>query len=592
MARAAVLIGANRTGHLPALQDAAAGARRMAQWALAQGMAPHRVRVFTDEAGPIDVAAIRRAIRELVDSGALEQLIVYFAGHGVNIRYGEYWLLSDAPEDASAAVNVEGSVVLARRCGIGHVVFISDACRTAAEGVQAQGVTGTEIFPNDPVPGPEHPVDLFFAATLGRPALEVKDPAVSTAAFKGIYTAALVDAISGQLPQALTRIQVQGEAMDVVRPRPLKALLLAELPRRLAALRLPLTVTQVPDARITSDDNAWLARIKPPVAPTPTAAPIAPVIVTPEAQAQTRLAAALDVSAPVPPAAPPSRGAAAAGAVLRRLRHAGPPPPTPTKPTGDETEDGLSFDTGCGLQVAGGEVREASSSQARAERTPDPTRVRVHLPHAAPGAVVLLRLQDDSGTLLPALRGFVTRLRIEDGELADVAFEPLRGTPRWPAFAAAAPALHALREVVSEAARENTFRPEPDVADRLAERMVYGGHLDPALALYAVHAWHELQRADRIPPLARALRDDLGVDLFDLDLLSPVGARTPCPPGTPRLPPVPLLSRGWALLSALGAPLPAGLAGIERHLLPSLWTHFDREGCDRLQDLIATRRLP
>ena len=69
MARAAILIGANRTGHLPTLQDAAAGARRMEQWALAQGMAPHRVRVFTDEAGPIDVAAIRRAIRATANTG-------------------------------------------------------------------------------------------------------------------------------------------------------------------------------------------------------------------------------------------------------------------------------------------------------------------------------------------------------------------------------------------------------------------------------------------------------------------------------------------------------------------------------------------
>jgi hypothetical protein len=105
------------------------------------------------------VSDIKRAIRKLVDDGDIEQLIVYFAIHGVNIRYGEYRLISDAPVDCSAAVNVEVSMALARRCGIPYVVFVSDACRIADKCVQAQGITGSEIFPNDPVSGPENPVD-------------------------------------------------------------------------------------------------------------------------------------------------------------------------------------------------------------------------------------------------------------------------------------------------------------------------------------------------------------------------------------------------------------------------------------------------
>ena len=193
MSRAAVLIGVNRTGKLPKLADAVEGARRMETWALAppQAMKRENVLLFTDERAPISIGEIRRAIRDLVESGTIEQLIVYFAGHGVNIRYNEYWLLSEAPVDTSAAVNVDGSVALARYCGIPHVVFISDACRTAAEGVQALGITGGEIFPNDPVPGPEGSVDIFFGTTLGRPALEVKDPGDSSGAFEAIYTSTL-----------------------------------------------------------------------------------------------------------------------------------------------------------------------------------------------------------------------------------------------------------------------------------------------------------------------------------------------------------------------------------------------------------------
>ena len=99
----------------------------MERWAKRQGIGT--VKVFTDEAGAVDVGAIKRAIREIVDAGNVEQLLIYFAGHGVNIQRNEYWLLSDAPRDSNAAVNVRGSVQLAEDSGISHVVFISDACR-------------------------------------------------------------------------------------------------------------------------------------------------------------------------------------------------------------------------------------------------------------------------------------------------------------------------------------------------------------------------------------------------------------------------------------------------------------------------------
>lgn len=187
MKRTAILIGVNKTGKLPLLQDAAKGARRMEEWARTQQF--DTVEVFTDErGGAVDIGSIRRAIEKIVDSGTFDQLVIYFAGHGVNIRYGEYWLLSDAPRDPQAAVNVRGSVDLASYGGISHVVLISDACRTAAQGIQAQNVSGSEIFPNDPPGGSELPVDRFFACALGRPAHEVLDPTVTAKEFQALYT--------------------------------------------------------------------------------------------------------------------------------------------------------------------------------------------------------------------------------------------------------------------------------------------------------------------------------------------------------------------------------------------------------------------
>src|SRR3954451_14876362 len=119
MRRAAVLIGVRESGDLPPLSAVLPGIRDVENWANAQRF--ETVRTLTDEHGKLGVRAIQDTIAELLDPGVLDQLVVYFAGHGVNIGQSEYWLLSDAPAYTNEAVNVAGSAVLARRCGVPHV---------------------------------------------------------------------------------------------------------------------------------------------------------------------------------------------------------------------------------------------------------------------------------------------------------------------------------------------------------------------------------------------------------------------------------------------------------------------------------------
>ncbi len=627
MSRAAVLIGVNRTGGLPVLNDAASGARSMERWALAQGLAPRRVLVFTDEQQPVEIGAIKRAIRTLVDSGAIEQLIVYFAGHGVNIRYGEYWLLSDAPVDPSAAVNVEGSIVLARRSGIPHVVFISDACRTAAEGIQAQGVTGSEIFPNDPVPGPEQAVDVFFATTLGRPALEVKDPAAASASFHAVYTQALLDAVSGRLPAAVKEAERDGRRLQLVRPRPLKSCLLDELPRRLAALALPLAVDQVPDARITSDDDAWLAQLDslpaaleaaraahpggPGAAPSaePSAGPSA-MVLRPSAQA--RFDAQLEAFLRR------GDGAAVDPEDGRRRRMPGTVPssvPGGARPeargaaTGAEPVPGWMPGPRCGIVVRGAEVADCLGARPWFERSGDEIRMALEL--AGTSENLLLIAGNGSGVLVPVVEGFIATLEFDDDELVDVAYEPAFGASRWEEFQRRAAHLRELRRLVASAARSGVFHPQADSMAGLARQMRYGQTgsddvmIDPTLALHVAYALHDQRRTDAIRDidrmlsheLSRELSRDLSLSFFDLALLSGdlrgASSNLPLPPPMhqPRHPPFPMLARGWALLPAFGVALPDGLEGIQRELLPSLWTHFNPAGAGRLRELMLARRL-
>ncbi|RBO85538.1 caspase family protein [Nocardia puris] len=78
--RAAVCIGVDRVGGLDPLTAAASGAAAMAAWARAQGctVAPH-----TDLEGPVHRREVLATIKALVDERIYDQLIVYFAGHGL-----------------------------------------------------------------------------------------------------------------------------------------------------------------------------------------------------------------------------------------------------------------------------------------------------------------------------------------------------------------------------------------------------------------------------------------------------------------------------------------------------------------------------
>jgi hypothetical protein len=120
MQRAAVLIGVSKTGNLPELQAVQSGIGGMRSWAATQGIEGDRLVVLTDQAGKVRAHQIVDAIERLVEPRSLDQLVIYFSGHGVHNR-GDYWLLSDAPGKAGEAVNVEGSIQLARYCGVGHV---------------------------------------------------------------------------------------------------------------------------------------------------------------------------------------------------------------------------------------------------------------------------------------------------------------------------------------------------------------------------------------------------------------------------------------------------------------------------------------
>ena len=200
-----------------------------------------------------------------------------------------------------------------------------------------------------------------------------------------------------------------------------------------------------------------------------------------------------------------------------------------------------------------------------------------------PAADTLLLLDDGSAVVLPAIPEFLASLTIVDGDLVDVAYEPSEFTDRWDMYRDHAAELRTLRAVVATATREGSFRLQGEDALKLARRMQYAKSIDPALAVYAAYAYHDLHQFDRLEEMHAYMRHDLGAAFFDVALLARTLDNTTYASRKNVLSPVPLLSQGWAYLRARQIGLPRAFANLQGTLQDSVWTKFDQPGAKQLE---------
>jgi hypothetical protein len=583
MKRAIVLIGVQEAKGLPELEAVWDGVAEMKRWAVDQGF--DAIETFTDEDGPVRIPAIRSRIRELIDAAVYEQLVVYFAGHGINNGQSEYWLLSEVKSFPDEAVNLKASEDLARYNGISHVVFISDACRTAAKGISQQRIDGSMIFPNGNTDGVARYVDIFYATTLGGAALEIEDVGESAKTYRAIYTEALVEALDGRQPKARKH---DADDKHYVRMWDLRDFLAEEVPLRVYQ---SVKKTQTPDAIISSRDM-WISVFSDPPPPVPVGGllgfggdggtpPPSPAALSTR---MLREAAADDPG--VLPAAlqrleneidTTDRGQADLG---RRIAAA-------AQPFGP-----LHFETGCGFKATGARIVKAVGRAGELEviditENGDESWVSLYLPDSRPANAVIAF---DNGTcvVLPGLHEFIGALTFVGRDLVSVSYDPMDYSWRWAEYGDRLAEIWQLRSVVAAASAMSTFRlPDDEEGRRLARRMQFGKGYDPTLAVYAAYAYRDQQRRDRLNDMAGYQASDLGVTLFDIAMLSrridgqAPGAREQV------LPFAPLLSQGWALLPAHGLELPDALAPIRDGVITdSLWTLYTEDCLDALHEAI------
>jgi hypothetical protein len=594
--RAAVLIGVKKTGGLPTLQAVEQGLETITNWLEKQpGMRDAegnlRVALLSDAAGaPVTAEGVQNAIQRFVDEGTIEQLFVYFAGHGANKSYNEYWLLSGAPRNANEAINVAGSVPLAAQCGIPHVVMISDACRTAAASIQAQTVQGSIIFPNDAPSGMPGFVDVFYATLVGKPSLEVGDAADAAARFLAVYTTSLVAGLEGKAE--LTAEQDGGKTVQRVKAWPLQEYLAEAVPALLVQRGVSLGVSQTPAAEIRSNPRkAWLSGV-------PAGAARVMRGGGPVSKGQTESLANVSQQAlRTALGAGPRRG------VQRPVRARG----AASGPRGKHDEmfsemmerTGVEpgpahFESRCGFKVSGAGVTEVVSTGGRVEVLDGPNGLVRIWDVPEPAMSVLVVFDDGRGALLPAIQNMIATLKYESGELANVSFEPSDNSPLWPVLQHELPEIRELRRVVATSSRLGVFRPDEGAdMNALVHRMRRIKWLDPSMAMYAAYALHAVQQRPTIAEMQGDLRLSLRLSLFDIAML----ARSPgCKPEampSDVFPAVPLLAQGWALIDAFGVKLPESLnpASIQPHIVDSLWTLFDPEGVALVRAAITSKEI-
>lgn len=571
--RAVVLIGVRKSGSLPVLQAVETGIARMKRWATRQGLTSAQIATVSDsETGEVTAADIYQTIQRFVDAGNVEQLIIYYAGHGINNGLSEYWLLSGAPDNPNEAINVDGSALLAERSGIPHVALFSDACRTAPEGIQALAVTGSQMFPskNPPLSG-QGSVDIFYACRLGDPAHEIKDPESSSGVYKSVYTEALVDALSGKRIEVLEPLAPGTTDYDVVRPWGLKRHLSGFVTSELKEKGLWLQVSQEPFAKLTSDpETIWLSRLE----HSPTRGPVG-----------------------LPAAESDNLASVAAASLHMAIEHGVEPGHSGSELDGADLLDRgatavLSefgpnhFETRAGFKIRNNAFTSAFSTDAGID-TVGSEVVRVVVDPALHVGNVALRFASGTCAVIPAVEDFMCALTFDGPQLIDIGYEPMDTSWRWEDYESLSSEIRRTRAAAASASRLGVLSLSDESALSLARHLQKLKGLDPALALYAAYAYHDLGRRDLITEMALYLFGDLAIRLYDVELLG--RGEIPAVSDTSRrFPPFPMMSRGWSIAAALGSDDPTGLA---HSRIPSLWTLFEEKVYDRIRQSMSRQEI-
>jgi hypothetical protein len=579
MNRCAVVIGVNKTGDLPVLNAAVSGAEDFAEWATAQGI---QVTLLTDKDGAeVNLGNIAKAIRAFVQQRTFEQLIVFFSGHGIlRAPDWELWLLSGAPDDPNDAVNVPGSIWLARNAGIPHVVMISDACRSRPNTTRLSQIQGGVIFPNQNPKPPRPVVDVFYAALPGDPALEVPpDQAVQN--YRGIFTECLLKGLKGAVSHLAVDMNKNqpGKPRWVVSSWKLKTYLEEQVPE--AASEINIKLQQDPDIRVESHLES-----QPPQFLAEVSAPLIPkrggdfgIVrgehgIAPPRKTRTKFKdvvkgyqqKAFDAK-PVQPNIQTLAKQSGFVAAMNQLI---------------DTRGRESFETGTGFTLIGSQIEGAIASHSNCDIFEESGAFQIRLHHATyqKPQSLLMQIAGGRGIPLPVLPGFIGTVLVENQQVVSLAYVPARSSDRYALYHSSSAEIEQRRAFLAVATRSGSFRIDtnPQSLDAAYFLRELKG-IDPIFGLYAAYAYAQAGNFEGVESVYTFMSYMPEPVLFDVTLLA---GKLFNRQNHTLSPFCPMLTQGWALLTPYEKKLPAVVRNASRSLVPGLWTTFEPEAVKKL----------
>lgn len=567
MKKCAVVIGVNKTGDLPILNAAVSGAKEFAGWAEKQNF---EVALLTDENNqPVTLGNIKAAIRNFVQQATFSQMIIFFAGHGM-LRGPDFevWLLSGAPTDADEAVNVLGSILLARDSGIPHITIISDACRSRPDTLQFSRVNGGVIFPNDGFRKPRPEMDVFYATLPGDPALEKSIKEVNERGY-GIFTECLLKGLNGSVPGVIEELKETLPTRWVIPAWKLKPYLEQAVPD--AAASIAIQLQQDPDIRVESHPPNYLAEML--------TAPTAPASGTAQEAISKGLKPyhislkdifnglksiayfAKDVAIPIE-----LRTLAQDTGVVSAMQRI------------IEAKGRVGFETRTGFTIVGSEVIRARATGTSCDLFKEANAVQIRVHEASDNSAaksILIQLANGYGVVLAILPGFIGAIVVENERVVNVNYTPSRGTPKYAEYEKVADQLEQRRAFAAVATRHGSFRLEDDQPLGLLNSF------DPTLSLYTAYAYAQSGAGEEVAAIYSLMSLEPEPIPFDIALLAQHLPESKRAHNDGRVAPFcPMLTQGWAFLDRELLPDVVNQAG--HYLIPGLWTMFQPEGFDLL----------
>jgi len=251
----------------------------------------------------------------------------------------------------------------------------------------------------------------------------------------------------------------------------------------------------------------------------------------------------------------------------------------------------VSFETRTGFTVHGTAVMEATVTGTGCDvfQEAGAYQVRVHEHYEAlrvggirlqPRAA-LIQFQNGTGIMLAVIPGYVGTVVVEDDHVVTVNYTPARGSENYPEYERHAQEVEERRAMVAVAARNGSFRLNPEDAREYAESLRDWKRLDPTLGIYASYAYAQIGDWEGVLSVSKYMLEAYVYGRvpvpFDVVMLAAQNApRAIDLSGFP--PQMPMLAQGWTLLGAFEDKLPRSVQRARKFLLPSLWSTFSPEG--------------